>query len=64
MTENELLYNAAMALVECTKFVRPVDGDFVQTMLDKAQEYSDRIVIDDELEKEVDELEKEIRKDL
>jgi hypothetical protein len=64
MTQNELLYNAAMALVACAKFIRPVDDDFVQTMLDKADEYTSKIVIDEGIEKEVDELEREIRKEL
>jgi hypothetical protein len=62
MTKNQLLYNAAAVLVDAAKFIRPVDKDFVQTMLDKAQEYTDQIVVDDELEKEVDEFEQQIRK--
>ena len=62
MNKNNLLYNAAVALTECAKFVRPVDMDFVQVMLDKAQEYTNQIIVDEELEKEVDEFEREIRK--
>lgn len=61
MNKNNLLYNAAAALTECAKFVRPVDKDFVQVMLDKAQEFADQIVINEELEKEVNKFEERIR---
>lgn len=61
MTKNTLLYNASMALVECARFVRPVDSDYAKVLLDKAEEYSNKIVIDSKLEKEVDEFEQRIR---
>ena len=61
MNKNNLLYNAAAALVECAKFIRPVDKDFAVKMLDKAQEYSNQIVIDEKLEKEVKQFEERIR---
>jgi hypothetical protein len=61
MNRNNLLYNAAAALVECAKFIRPVDKDFAVKMLDKAQEYSNQIVIDEKLEKEVKQFEERIR---
>ena len=61
MTRNNLLYNAAAALTECAKFVRPVDNDFVQVMLDKAQELADQITIDEQLEQEVNKFEERIR---
>lgn len=64
MNKNKLLYNAAMALTECAKFVKPVDKDFVNLMLDKAKEFANKIVIDEKLEHEVDEFEKRIRKEL
>jgi len=61
MTKNTLLYNASMSLVECARFVRPVDSDYAKTLLDKAEEFSKQIVIDDKIEKEVDEFEQKIR---
>jgi hypothetical protein len=64
MNRNQLLYNASMALVECAKYINPVDRDFTQIMLDKAQEFSEKITVDSELEKEVDDIEREIRKGL
>ena len=64
MNRNNLLYNAAGALIECAKFVRPVDEDFVQTMLDKAEEFVSQITIDEELEQEVNQFEERIREGL
>ena len=64
MTKNNLLYNAAAALIECAKFIRPIDENFVQTMLDKAKEYTDQIVIDEKLEQEVNQFEERIREGL
>jgi hypothetical protein len=64
MTKNKLLYNAAIALVQCARFVNPVDADFAKIMLDKAQELKDQIKIDQEVEKQVDEFENRIRKGL
>lgn len=64
MNRNQLLYNAAMALVECAKYISPVDNDFVQDMLDKAQDFTNQISINEKLEKEVDEFEEKIREGL
>jgi hypothetical protein len=64
MNRNQLLYNAAAALTECARFIRPVDKDFVQVMLDKAQELADQITIDEQLEQEVNQFEERIRKGL
>ena len=61
MTKNNLLYNAAAALIECARFVRPIDEDFVQSMLDKAKEYTDQIIVDEKLEQEVNQFEERIR---
>jgi hypothetical protein len=61
MNKNNLLYNAAAALTECAKFIRPVDKEFVQVMLDKAQEFADQITIDEQLEAEVIQFEERIR---
>ena len=61
MNKNKLLYNAAAALTECVKFIRPVDENFVQVMLDKAQEFANQIKVDEQLEKEVNEFEERIR---
>lgn len=62
MTRNNLLFNAAAALTECAKFIRPVDKEFVKIMLDKAQEFIDQIKVDEKLEKEVNQFEERIRK--
>lgn len=62
--KNKLLYNATVALIECAKFIRPLDSDYAQSLLDKAQEFKDQIKIDDEVEREVNEFEKRIRKGL
>lgn len=64
MNRNQLLYNASMALVQCAKYISPVDENFVQLMLDKAQEYKDKIIVDENVEKEINEFEQEIRKGL
>lgn len=64
MKKNNLLYNAAAALIECAKFIRPVDMDFMNMMLDKAQEYTDQIVIDKKLEQEVEQFEERIKEGL
>jgi len=61
MNRNQLLYNAAAVLTECAKFIQPVDKDFVQVMLDKAQEFADQITIDEQLEQEVNQFEERIR---
>lgn len=61
MNKNNLLYNAAAVLVESVKFIRPVDKEFVQVMLDKAQEYANQIIVDEKLEQEVNEFEEKIR---
>jgi len=47
MEKNILLYNAAMALVRASKFVKEVDKEFGTTMLDKAEELKDKIHIDE-----------------
>jgi len=62
MRKNNLLYNAAIALTDCAKFIRPVDENFAKIMLDKAQEFADQIKVDDKLEQEVNEFEERIRK--
>lgn len=53
-----------MALIHCARFVKPLDTDFAQTLLDKAQEYKDQIVIDQEVENEIEQFEERIRKGL
>lgn len=64
MRKNLLLYNAAMALVYAVKFIKPVDRDFAQVLLDKAQEYKNKIIIDKKLEVEVGDFEKRIKEGL
>lgn len=62
MNINALLYRASYSLVECARLVSKIDEEYAQKLLDKAQEYRNKIIIDEELEKEVDEFEKQIRK--
>jgi len=64
MTRNKLLYNAAMSLVQAARFVKPVDSDFTKILLDKAEEYKNQIIIDEELEAEVIEFERRIKEGL
>ncbi len=53
-----------MALIQAAKFVRPIDKDYSQELLDKAEEFKNQIVIDEKLEAEVIEFEEKIRKGL
>ena len=64
MNQNTLLYNASRALVETAKFVKPLDPEYAIELLNKAEEYKNQIVVDEELEKEVNYFEQEIRKRL
>jgi hypothetical protein len=64
MKRNNLLYNAAVACIAASKIVRPIDQEFAIILLDKAEEYKNKVVIDEEIEKEVLEFEKEIGKGL
>lgn len=59
--KNNLLFNAAAALIDCARFVNPIDKGFAQELLDKAESYSKLIIIDEKVEKEVGEFEKEIK---
>jgi hypothetical protein len=59
-----MLYNAAIALVKAAGFVKPLDPTYSFDLLNKAQEYKDKIVVDEKLEKEVKDFEQEIRKGL
>ena len=59
--KNTKLYNASMALVQAANFVKEVDYEFAQSLLDKAVEYQNQIVIDEELEAEVVDFEKRIK---
>jgi len=62
--KNNLLFNAAAALIDCAMIVKPIDNDFAKELLDKAESYSKLIIIDENVEKEVDEFEKQIKKGL
>lgn len=64
MTRNKLLYNAAMALVQAARFVKPIDSDFMKILLDKAEYYKNQIVIDEKIEAEVTEFERRIKEGL
>jgi len=59
--KNNLLFNAAAALIDCARFINPIDKDFAKELLDKAESYSKLIIIDKKVEKEVGEFEKEIK---
>jgi len=61
---NVQYYNSALALVNAVPHVRQIDPQFADLLLDKSQEYKDKIKIDLELEKEVFEFKKEIEKGL
>jgi hypothetical protein len=61
---NVQYYNAALALINAASHVRQIDPEFATNLLDMAQTYKDKIVIDKELEKEIFELKHEIEKDL
>lgn len=64
MNQNVMLYNAAVALVKAANFVKPLDPNYSIDLLNKAQEYKDKIIVDEEIEKEVKGFEEEIRKGL
>jgi len=64
MKRNTLLYNAAMALIQAAKFIRPVDTDFMRILLDKAEYYKNQIIIDEKVEAEVTEFEGRIKEGL
>ncbi len=64
MNKNKQLYNASMVLVQAATFVKSVEPKYAQELLSKAQEYSDRIVIDEDVEKEVNEFEQKIKEGL
>ena len=59
--KNTKLYNASLSLVQAAKFVREIDTDFAQKLLDKAEGYKNQIVIDEKLEAEVINFEKRIK---
>ena len=59
-----MLYNAAKALIECARFVRPLDSEYSQELLNKATEFKDKIVINEDVEKEVIDFEQRIKKGL
>lgn len=62
--KNVKLYNAAMVLIEASKYVSLIDKDFASQLLDKAQLYSKGIVIDKTLEGEVIDFAEKIKKGL
>jgi hypothetical protein len=59
--KNTKLYNASMALVQAARYVKEIDKDFAQKLLDKAEGYKNQIVIDEKLEAEVIDFEKRIK---
>lgn len=61
---NTDLYNAAFALLKAAPVVRVVDSNLSDYLLDKAEQFKDKIKIDKELEKEVLEFKTEIKKSL
>jgi mannose/cellobiose epimerase-like protein (N-acyl-D-glucosamine 2-epimerase family) len=61
---NTDLYNAAFALLKVAPVVRVVDSNLSDYLLDKAEQFKDKIKIDKELEKEVLEFKTEIKKSL
>lgn len=60
MSRNSDLYNAAVHLINAARFLREEDSEFCQVLLDKSEEYKNKIEIDEDLEKEVNEYERRI----
>lgn len=54
MEKNVLLYNAAMSLVEASKFVSQLDKEFGIIMLDKAENFKKMIHVDEKENREID----------
>jgi len=63
MDKNIVLYNAAIALVEASKFINEVDREFGIIMLDKAEELKRKIHIDEKENKEIVRYKQLIEKD-
>jgi hypothetical protein len=60
---NRKYYNAIIALLNAVPLVRQVDPEFAELLLDKSQEYKDKI-INKQLESDIFEFKKEIEKGL
>jgi hypothetical protein len=61
---NKAYYVAAAHLINTSRAVRPLDPNFADILLDKAEEYSNKIKIDEELEKEIIDLKDKIKEGL
>jgi hypothetical protein len=60
--KNTDLFNASVSLVQAAYYVKFVDKDFANKLLDKAEEYKKEIVVDKELEGEIIDFEERIKK--
>lgn len=64
LNENQKLYIAAMGLVNLASHIKTFDAEYAQELLNKAEEYKNKIIIDENFEKEIDEYVKEIERRL
>lgn len=64
MTKNQILYQSACALVIAAGYIKHLDNEYAQELLDKAEEFKNQITVDPELEKEIESYEQKIRKGL
>ena len=60
MNKNAKLFQVALHLLNAANLLRDIDDEYREELLDKAQEYKDKIEIDEKLEKEVSEYEQRI----
>jgi hypothetical protein len=64
MNKNVTLFNAALALTNAAQIIKSLDQEYAMKLLDKAEEYKDQVQVDPELDLEVENYEKEIKKGL
>jgi hypothetical protein len=64
MNRNYILFHSAASLVGAARFIRHIDENFANELLDKAQEYKEKIEPDPQLEKEIEDYGKRIREGL
>jgi hypothetical protein len=53
MEKNVSLYNAAVILIEASKFINEIDKEFAITLLDKAEKFKKMIHVDEKENKEI-----------
>lgn len=63
-TKNHKLYMSAVGLLNLARVIKTFDEEFSQVLLNKAQDYKNQIILDENLEKEVDDYVKKIEERL